>query len=275
MTRFLERRRVVQARPLLATALARFPDDVGILTAAAYLESLARNPEESARWCRAALEIDPESERARYLLAEACSDIEDYDTAEVLYQSLIRDYPEDVDYLACFALLLFRTVHHSRGHTLANHAMALDPKNRLAQQAAFAAALLTGDRKRADAIMESAMNDDPDSMLNARTLLALLEERHEYVDALHLSRLILQAEPDNEENVRSVIELQHKGHWSMWPLRWIDEPLGFASGAGFVGIGLLAWDAVGTAGKAIGGLAVLFSVYLAVWPIVFRKYLER
>ena len=271
----LERRRVAQARPLLSSALAQFPNDLELQLSAAWMESLANRPEEAARWCRSALEQSPTSERGRYLMAGICEELDDLKQAEAQYQSLLRDFPNDVDYLAGFSLLLFRTVHHDRARALAEHAMSIDPDNRQAQQAAFLDALIDGDRSRMDAIVETVMTNDPDSVHNARTLLVLLEERRQYPEALRLAQNLLRAQPDHPDIVASVIDLTHKAHWSMAPLRGLDDYAEAPIAAGVLGIGLLAWDASGTIAKFVGGALLAFALYCLVWPPLLKFLIKR
>ena len=271
----LERRRIAQARPLLSRALEQFPDDIELQLSAAWMESLADQPEEAARWCRRVLEQEPTSERARYLMTGICEDLGDRKQAESLYQSLLRDFPNDVDYLAGFSLLLFRTVHHDRARVLAEHAMSIDPDNRQARQAAFLNALLDGDRARMDAIVQTVMTDDPDSIHNARTLLILLEERRQYSEGLRLARNLLRAQPDNPDIVESVIDLTHKAHWSMAPLRWMDDYTEATVGAGVVGIGLLAWEGSGPMARTAGAILLTFTLYCWAWPPLLKFLIKR
>ncbi|MEO1573496.1 MAG: tetratricopeptide repeat protein [Pseudomonadota bacterium] len=271
----LERRRVAQARPLLSTALARFPDDTDFKLLAAWMEIHANQLDDAAQWCHSVLNDDPESVRARHLLAGIYQDQGELKDAESLYQSLLRDHPDNVDFLAALALLLFRTVHHERGHVLAEHAMAINPDHRQALQAAFFSALLRGDGSSVDTIVETVMADDPDSIQNMHTLLVLLEDRGQYSEARRLAQALLTVEPDNDEYLEWVIELNHKTHWSMLPVRWFDEPLSAASGIGLMGIGLLAWDDAGTPGRWLGGGLLAYALYCAAWPPILKKLMIR
>lgn len=271
----LERRRIAQARPLLSAALAKSPDDDALRLSAAWLEWMDGQLEEAARWCQAVLQDRPSSERARYLLAGICADQGDLKQAETLYQSLLADFPDDVDYLAGLSLLLFQTVNHDRARVLAEHAISLEPGNRRALQAVFLGALLDEDRARVDAIIETVMNDDPEALQNARTLLIVLQNRRRYTEALQLARQLLRAQPDNPDIVESVIALTHRAHWSMAPLRWIDDFVQATVGLGIVGLALVSWTEAGFGLRLAGGGLVAFTLYCWVWPPVLRALIRR
>ncbi len=271
----LDRRRIAQARQLLGRALEQFPGDHELLLAAGWIEYYDDDIERAVQICATILENNPTSARARYLMAALYEARDDLRSAEDMYASLLRDFPNHAGYMADFALLLLRTVQHDRARIIAEHAISLDPNHARAQRAILGCALLRGDRQRADTMMANLLESDPDAVSTALTLTFLLQERGEVDEALRVARNLLSMQPDNEHIVEAVIELTHKAHWSMYPLRRVEEYYPATVGIGLVGLALVGMENTSPTGQIIGAGLVLFTLYAWVWPPVFKYLVTR
>ncbi len=271
----LDRRRTTQARQLLGRALEQFPDDHELLLSAGWMEYYDDDMTHAAQVCETVLKGNPVSARGRYLMAAIYEARDDLQSAEDTYASLLRDYPDNIGYMADFALLLLRTVQHERARVIAEHAISLDPNHRGAQRAILQCALLSGDNRRVDTMMAQLVESDPDAVSTALTLSLVLQERGDVDEALRVAQKLLSMQPDNEHIVEAVIDLTHETHWSMYPLRRINDYYAATVGMGLIGLALIAMPQNTPSKKLIGAGLVLFTLYAWVWPPVYKYLVKR
>ena len=94
---FIERRRLADAKRLLAQALTLYPQDPDLLFHSAQAEWLDDENETAEKTVRQVLVVNPEHAPARQLLASILTEREEYADAELLLIGLLRQYPESAE----------------------------------------------------------------------------------------------------------------------------------------------------------------------------------
>ncbi|MFK7887816.1 MAG: tetratricopeptide repeat protein [Gammaproteobacteria bacterium] len=269
----VERNRVRPARDVLQQALAKFPDDRELLLGAAWVAYLGDENEEAGDLCERVLLQDPGSPGARSLLAKVFHERGALVEAETLYNSLMRDFPDDVDYVSDFALMLVTTVHQGHAYALARRAIELSPDHNGARKAIVFTSLMRGEHDHVNSTLKDMMESDPQASATLHSLIVVLEDRGDAPGALRLAQEMLRAEPDNPALVETIVRLQLAGHWSMRPLQWLEGQYEGLLGIGMLGIGLIALAGHPIA-RVVGGVLCTYCLYGAIWPPLL-KHLQR
>lgn len=93
-----------KAADLLQPLIAEDPLNLDLQRQQAFFYLRAGNAEKARALFKQISDSDPKDARARFYLAEALSDLEQYDEAQKIYRTLLEQTPEDVDVLASFGL---------------------------------------------------------------------------------------------------------------------------------------------------------------------------
>lgn len=95
-----------KAAEVLQPLISDDPLNLDLQRQQAYFFLRAGNAEKAYSLFKNIADADPKDSRAKFYLAEALSDLEQYDEAQKIYRSLLEQSPEDVDVLASFGLSL-------------------------------------------------------------------------------------------------------------------------------------------------------------------------
>jgi tetratricopeptide (TPR) repeat protein len=220
----LERSRTHEARALLSEAASGSTRDVEVLVRLARADLIDDKDDDAKAHLFDALSLDPEHEAGRYLLAAVHSDSGEYAESEALLVELIREAPEDVDYLALYARVMLLTLHFEKAGRLAEEAIRLDPSDRNALRCATLVAAVSGEPEKAREALTELVENYPLDEGVLRLLLRQLVHERRHREAEVLGRELLQLHPDDEELVDLLIELRTLTHPIAWPaypfIRW-------------------------------------------------------
>lgn len=266
----VDRNRVRPARDVLSRALGQFPDDKELLLAAAWVAWLDDENEEAERVCEQLLMLDPGSPGGRALLAKVFKERGALAEAEGIYRSLMRDFPDNVNYTSDFSLMLAQTVHIDHAHELARKAIKMAPEHIGARRAIVMTSLMRGEYDNVESTLKDMMESDPEASETLYSLIVVLDDRGDKAGALNLARELLRASPDNHALVEWIVQLQHGAHWSMRPLRWMDGDYFALGGVAVLGIGLIAFT-LHPASRLTGAALCLYALYGALWPPMLKR----
>ncbi len=93
-----------KAAELLQPLISEDPLNLDLQRQQGFFYLRAGNSEKARALFKQISEADPKDGRTKFYLAEALSDLEQYDEAQKIYRSLLEQTPEDVDILASFGL---------------------------------------------------------------------------------------------------------------------------------------------------------------------------
>ena len=275
----LDRRRVDEARDLIASALRSFPEHPDLLHLAGYVEFLDENNDRAREVLEQVLAVDPEHEGARVVLYQVYRDDRRFAEAEQVLLSLIRDAPRDSDYYAWYALLMIATGHFDKALKLGDEAVRLDPENEdaLIASTTCAVVLLRGSEPRGR--VSELVRQYPESASTLAMLAAALAEQGKAREALQIAQELLLADPSDEDRIEMCVELRIATHWSMLPL-WPMVRYGWLGSAAvwvvFVAYAVFAVPHLSEP-LALACLAVILAyvVYSWVYPGILRRLLSR
>ncbi len=126
---FIERRRLADAKRVLAQALTQYPQDPDLLYQSAQAEWLGDENETAEKTVRQVLVANPEHASARQLLASMLVERGEYADAELLLIGLLRDYPESAELYGRYSQLMLRTLHLEKAEQLAREGLRYDPED--------------------------------------------------------------------------------------------------------------------------------------------------
>jgi predicted Zn-dependent protease len=272
---FIERRRLADARRVLAEGLAQFPQDGDLLFHSAQVDWLADDAKTAENTVRQVLVLEPTHAPARQLLASLLMDRAEFADAELLIIGLLRDYPESADLYGRYSRLMLRTLHLPKAELLAREGLRYDPEN---DECLLALALCETARSgsKPNAGLTKLLAAHPESLSSVHALVVALVNSGRVEEAHRVAQGAMRADPANENLVSLVRELRIQNHWSMKPL-WPLQKWGWgASAAMWVG----ALVIMRTLEKAAPGAAFPFAmvwlsyaIYSWVWPPLIRKIL--
>src|SRR5262245_5756416 len=120
---FIERRRLADARRVLAQGLKQFPQNPDLLFHSVQVEWLGDRNQEAEATVRQVLVIAPFHPPARQLLASILMETGEFADAELLLISLLRDFPESADLYGRYSRLMLRTLHLEKAEQLAREGL--------------------------------------------------------------------------------------------------------------------------------------------------------
>jgi tetratricopeptide (TPR) repeat protein len=274
----IERRRYDHARSVLAEALAQYPDDSGLLLAAAHLAYANDDNEQARETLHALLARDPQHYQARSLLASVYQDSEQLEDAEATLIDLLRDYPEAGFQYARYAMLMYRTLHIAKAKLLAREALRLDPNDELALTACLIGDMIDGRAGAEQASLATLMRNHPESEIAARMLITHLVSRGRYRAAKRIAVELLKLYPHSREVLELVVQLDALSHWSMLPL-WPFNRWGWGASIGFYVLSLLALNFLSHEAPGITRNAsyVLlgYCAYSWIYPSLLTRWMKR
>jgi predicted Zn-dependent protease len=272
---FIERRRLADAKRLLAQALTQYPQDPDLLYQSAQAEWLGDENETAEKTVRQVLVTDPEHAPARQLLVSMLVEREEYADAELLLIELLREYPESAELYGRYSRLMLRTLHLEKAEQLALEGLRYDPED---DECLMAAALCETARSgaRPNAGLQKLLAAHPESMSSVHALVVALVDSGRIAEAHHIAQGAMRADPANEHLVTLVRELRIQNHWSMMPL-WPLQKWGWgASVAMWVGGIIVIRGLSKTAPELAAPVAFIwlgYCIYSWVWPPLIRRIL--
>ncbi len=218
---FIERRRLADAKRVLAQALTQYPQDPDLLFQSAQAEWLGDENETAEKTVRQVLVSNPEHAPARQLLAFMLIERKEYADAELLLIGLLREYPESAELYGRYSQLMLRTLHLEKAEQLAREGLRYDPED---DECLMATALCETARSgaRPNAGLQKLLAAHPESMSAVHALVVALVDSGRIDEAHRIAQGAMRADPANEHLVELVRELRIQNHWSMkplWPLQ--------------------------------------------------------
>jgi tetratricopeptide (TPR) repeat protein len=273
----IERRRLDQARALLAPALSASPDDEDLLHRVAIVEYLDDDEDAAAETVQRLLSRAPDHYGGRLLYAEILEHRHQHADAETVWLGLLRDFPESADLYASYARLMLSTLHLSKAQRLAAEALRLEPESENALFVMAMCDLIEGRQSEGSRYLDTLVREHPENVQTALALIIALQDRHDMAGALRVARELLRSQPTNETFVEIVRELQVENHWSMLPLYpmrrwgwagsagvWVAAIVGFQLAKGFMD------DAMVT---VVVSVWLLYIVYSWTWPAMLKRFI--
>jgi tetratricopeptide (TPR) repeat protein len=270
----IERRRLDQARALLAPALKAAPDDEDLLHRFAIIDYLDDDDEAAAATVQRLLSLAPSHYGGRILHAEILEHRNQFADAEGVWLGLLRDYPESADLYASYARLMLDTLNLTKAQRLAAEALRLEPENDSGLFVMATCDLIQGRPGKHSRHLETLVREHPENVRTTIALIFALQDRRDWAGALRLARELLRSQPTSEPIVELVRELEVETHWSMRPLypmrRW-----GWGGAAAVWGVAMVALHALGNepVAAAVGVSWLAYVVYSWVWPAQLKRFL--
>ena len=272
---FIERRRLVDAKRVLAQALTHFPQDPDLLFHSAQAEWLDDENEASENTVRQVLVVDPMHAPARQLLASMLVERGEYADAELLLIGLLREYPESAELYGRYSRLMLRALHLEKAEQLAREGLRYDPED---NECLMAAALCETARSgaRPNAGLQKLLVAHPESMSSVHALVVALVDSGRVAEAHRIAQGAMRVDPANEHLVRLVRELRIQNHWSMKPL-WPLQKWGWGASAAMWLGGIIVIRALSKSAPELATPVAFtwlgYCIYSWVWPPLIRRIL--
>lgn len=274
----IERGRYAQARVLIGEALAHYPQDSGLLFAAARIDYDSGDSDAARRTLHQILAHDPDHYLARSLMVNILQDAGDLPAAELLLIDLLREYPEASFQYARYALLMYRTLHIEKAKALAREAYRLDPNNELALTTCLIGDIIDGRRGAEQAGLARLLQGHPESENTARMLITHLIARGRYRAAKRIAVELLKLYPNSREVLELVVQLDALSHWSMLPL-WPLHRWGWAASGALYLIALVGLNLVRSQAPLFSSVATYtligYCIYSWIYPPLLTRWLKR
>lgn len=275
----IERRRLDQAREVLAGALREEPENNGLLYYSAYVDYLEDEYASALETLGHLLLIDPEHESGRSLRFHCYEETERYVEAEEEIIGLLRDFPEDGEYYADYALVMLKTLHLDKASRLTAEAVRLAPESQQALIMAALVAVVTEPSEDARARLGELVRKHPETEATMCALVAVLQQSGKEKEALNVARQLLRADPGSQAFVDMVVGLATRTHWSMLPLR----PMLRMGWAGSAVVWFILVGAVYMVPRSSFPelqlptiiLALSYVAYSWIWPPILKRLIQR
>ena len=227
----LERRRLDQARTLIASGLEETPDDPDLLFLRGFADYLDDRYDEAEEILGEVLAIKPHHEGARGILYHVLSESGRLGEAEAILLGLLEEYPEEPDYYAWYSLLMMSAGFFAKAEKLAEEAVRRGPEDEDPLMAAAICATVLHPSDTSRQRLAELVRRYPDSRRTLTLLAGTLAERGELKKALGIYQELLRSDPHDESLVDAVVSLKAATHWSSLPL-WPMRRFGWAGAAG-------------------------------------------
>jgi predicted Zn-dependent protease len=272
----VERRRFVQARPLIKQGLQQFPDSAQLMYFAAFVDYASNDHEAAMELTQTLLGKHPQHYGGRTLAAHLHEDLKQYSDAERLWIDLLKEYPEDPDALGHYAMLMLRTLHAEKAIRLAQEGLRIDPQHNGCLFVMALSETITGGGSSANLHLETLVREHPERMSAMSALIVALADRGELQPALRVAQEMLRADPNDPHILEMVRDLKAQTHWSMKPLypmqRW---GWGGAIGvtvAGIVGLRVLDGRIPDGLMQTLSTVWLVYVIYSWVWPSMMKRF---
>jgi tetratricopeptide (TPR) repeat protein len=271
----IERRRLDQARALLAEQLKAKPDNADLLHRLALVDYLKEDADEAFATVNRLLAHAPAHFGGRLLHAALLQDRRQFADAEAVYLALIRDYPEEPELYAAYGRLMLATLNFDKARRLAAEALRLDPEHAAGLFVMGMCDLIAGKTGGHSRHIETLVREHPENIRATTALMLALQDRRDWAGALRLARELLRTRPTDENIVQWVRELKVENHWSMLPLypmrRW-----GWGGAVAVWAVGIVSLNALQSvvARPVMGALLVAWFAYVAyswIWPAQLKR----
>lgn len=272
---FIERRRLADARRLIAQGLTQYPQDADLLFHSAQADWLDDRNADAEATLRQLLVSNPHHAPGRRLLAQLLIERGALADGESLLIGLLREYPESAELYGRYARLMLRTLHLEKAERLAQEGLRYDPEDSecLLAQALCETVRNGGGSNRG---LEKLLAAHPESQSAVHALVVALVNSGRINEAHRVAQGAMRADPANQHLVDLVRELRIQNHWSMKPL-WPLQKWGWGASIGMwvgaiVTFRVLEKTAPDLALPA-SLLWVAYAIYSWVWPSLIRKIL--
>ena len=274
----LDRRRTLQARPLIAEALREQPDDLDMLVHAARADWLDDDTEGARQGLVAVLARDPEHFGARLLMLPVLTEQGALREAEALALDLLQAYPESPWLYSAYSRVMLRALHIDKAAALANEALRIAPDDADALRMRSLCDLVQGRGGLDGPAIRQLLVEHPEEQATLSVVIVALVNAGRHREALRCAREMLRANPHDPHWLQTTRELTAATHWSMWPLRPLQRYGWTASFviwiATILALRVLARYAPEVAGPA-SWMMLTYVAYSWVWPPLFRKWVLR
>jgi predicted Zn-dependent protease len=274
----LERRRIVQARARLKTALQEFPDHPDLLLQSAWTDYLADDNAAALATVRHLITRDPENQRVRLLLFKLLIETGKLAEAESVILDLLRQYPEHPPYYGRYAELMIHAMQLVKARALAQEGLKYDPDDANCLTALALCDFIEQPGAAAAHSLQQLLVRHPQSQRTLALVAFALNDRGDQKGAFRIAQELVRAQPDNPEFVRLAMELKAATHWTMLPL-WPMMRWGWAASVGLWVTGIVAVQVMARINPAVAGILVivivLYAIYSWIWPPILRRWIAR
>lgn len=239
----LQNGRVGLAKTHLQDALRRFPKSEWLIYYRACIELHEGNDASAQQTLAHLFSAFPDHQHGRRLLAALYERRGRIDDAERIWESLIKQSPEDAGLLGLYALFLLRRRSRFEAAEIAERGVKIDPEDRHCLRALAVCEVLNNPWESAQPRLESLLRSFPDRIESGVALILSLELQGRSREALEVARGLLADRPHSAELVSHVQRLMLKTHWTMfplWPFVNADREVAGATTLGLVFL-LLSW----------------------------------
>lgn len=267
---------LVPGRPLTAEVSKALgdPKTLATIAKAATAEALHLNVRSHLEQ---AVRLDPAQLRPRLVLFFLELAEQRFTHAEEIVTALIRENPQEPDYLTMYADLLLRKVELPKSKELTSQALRIEPKHAEATRIKAILELISGELPESGPNITRLLERDPQSQQVLLNLFHTLIERHQLPEAVRLGQELQRLQPDDEALNNALIDARifahvlglplyplHKAGWLVSAAVWL------ASIAGYK----ILVDINYPLALSFAAIVVCFVVYSWVYPTLMRSWLR-
>lgn len=275
----LDRRRLPQARQVLAQGLRQAPEHLGLLLASARADYIEDRYARARDTLAHALRVAPAHPHARWLLFLVEMHDGRHVEAEELVLGLLHESPDVPAYYAGYSRLMLHALHFRKAGALADEALRLAPNDEEALRSRVLCDLV---ERRRGAVDQQALvrllAAHPDEVQTLRLVVVALIQAERVREARALARELLRAQPDDPWLLDLLRNLQVHTHWSLWPL-WPLQRWGWYGAIGFWVLSLLLLQVLGRVAPAAAGpvqwTILAYALYSWIWPPLLRRWQQH
>jgi tetratricopeptide (TPR) repeat protein len=273
---FLSIRNTRLAREELKKALALNPEDIQNDYFLAEISFLEEEYESVQEHLGSLLEKDPNHFEGRVLSSKLLKELKRFIEGEKQILELLREYPESAQLYFEYAMLLLDTIHLEKAKRLALEGLSYDGSHLGCRVVLVILQIFEGPKEKAFMAARELIEEYPDNAACLVTMAQSLYDLHRYGDAFEIFQEIFRSFPQDLELLEGVVELKTGLHWTMIPLRPLQQWGWLGSGFMFIGAILFA-----SLGKKYLPLPIVLSVLIAyifyvlyswIYPSLLKKY---
>lgn len=274
----LDRRRVAQARALLASALAEHPDDTELLLLGARADLIEDDHAAARQTLERVIAREPAHLTARTMLLVVLTADGELASAEQLALSLLNEYPQSAWLYAVYGRVMLKALHFAKARALAQEALRLEPHEDEALRVLALCDVVELRRSVDSAALQRLLAEHPDDHNTLSLVVTALIHDGQHAAALRGARELLRADPNNAHWLACVQALAVDNHWSLKPL-WPMRRFGWGGAialwlGGIVGVRALGQSHAQAAG-ILSWVILGYVVYSWVWPPLLKRWLLR
>jgi len=274
----LDRRRIAQARQLLAQALQESPRHPALLFALARADLMEDRHDAARDLLGQLLAVAPQHVGGRLLLFIAEMESGRLPQAELLILELLRESPQQAEFYAHYARLMLRALNFDKASQLADEGLRLAPQSDSCLRARALCDLVVRRQPEPGAALNRLLAGDPHDLHTLRLVVIALIQAGRNREAHALARTLLRAQPNDPDLLGLVKALRIDSHWSLIPLRPLQR-WGWGGSIALWVIALVGMQAVRRlAPDWAGPVSVLllgYVLYSWIWPPLLRRWMQR